>query len=145
MRFVKIINSNKEYCMKFIDLFSSLVVRFRYPVSLPEDIAKALGLKLSNRVCFDEFVSQLTNPQIRPTKLTKFMPRDLAELAFQNAPRKECFKKNTLCSYYFNEGWLEFALEFDELSRLRRIYIHHRKISMDQGVELRLNKIPQFN
>lgn len=130
--------------MKAVDLVYRLVyrfsVRFRYPVSLPEDVAQALGINASNYLTFEEFVNQLVQPSCRPTKLTKFMPRDEAEAAFQTALRKERFKHNSLYSYYFSEGWMEFVLFFDEHSRLRRIYLQHKKISQEEGVEIFLNK-----
>lgn len=126
--------------MKALDSFYRFFLRFRYPVSLPEDIAEALGINVSNYLTFDEFVNQLTSPACRPTKLLKFMPRDKAEEAFRGALRKERFKQNTLFSYYFSEGWMEFALLFDEQSRLRRIYLHHRKIAQEEGIEIPLCK-----
>lgn len=69
------------------------------------------------------------------------MPREEAEAAFETALRKEKFLHNTLCSYYFNEGWMEFVLQFDEHSRLRRIYIQHKKIEQEEGIEIPLSKI----
>lgn len=126
--------------MKFFESIRRIFVRFRYPVSLPEDIAEALGIPLPNTLSFRDFVAQITHPASLPTKLSKFMPRDLAESAFCKAVRKERFCEKTLISYYFNEGWLEFMLQFDKQSRLRRIYIHHREIKKDQGVEIPLPK-----
>lgn len=66
------------------------------------------------------------------------MPRNEAEAAFKNASRTERFKQNTLCSYYFNEGWMEFILQFDNQARLRRIYLQHKDIDQDSGVEIPL-------
>lgn len=117
-----------------------LFLRLRYPVSLPEDIAVSLGIQISNSICFKDFVSCLTCPQARPTRLTKFMPRKLAEEAFQLAPRKECFQNNSLFSFCFNEGWVEFVLQFDDQSRLRRIYLQHRDIANDLGIEIPLSQ-----
>lgn len=127
--------------MKIIKhFFNYFLIRFRYPVSLPEDIAHALGIELSNFITFDQFVEMLIAPSLRPTKLCKFMPRDVAEGAFSNALRKEKFRLNTLCSYYFSEGWVEFILQFDESSRLRRIYVNHKKIREDKGIEIPLSQ-----
>lgn len=130
--------------MKALDILSRFFLRIRYPVSLPEEIAEALGVSLSNHAPFTEFVSRLACPSCRPTRLTKFMPREKAEEAFQNAPRQEKFKQNTLISYQFNEGWVEFILQFDEQSRLRRIYLQHKHIEHDRGIEIPLNK-SEFN
>ncbi len=120
-------------------IFHRLFIRFRYPVSLPEDISEALGIPLSNYLSFEEFVEHLISPTCRVTKLTKFMPREKAEYAFRSALRKERFKQNTLFSYYFSEGWMEFVLQFDEQSRLRRIYLQHQKIQSPLGVEIPLS------
>lgn len=126
--------------MKAWELLSRLIVRFRYPVSLPEDVAQALGIHMSNFLTFEEFVNQLMSPECRPTRLTKFMPRDKAEEAFQGAQRTERFQQNTLISYYFSEGWMEFVLSFDEKSRLRRIYLQHKQICSDKGIEIQLSR-----
>jgi hypothetical protein len=127
--------------MKIFDSLYRFIVRFRYPVSLPEDVAKALGVEISNFLTFDEFVTHLTSPSCRPTSLRKYMKRESAEEAFQSAQRKEQFRENTIFSYYFNEGWLEFVLLFDEQSRLRRIYLQHIRIHNDRGIEIPLDKL----
>lgn len=124
--------------MRKFNCFSRLFLRFRYPVTLPEDIAKALGIHVSNYVTFDEFFSTLTSPECHPTNIKKFMPRHEVEFAFTNAQRKEHFRQMSLYSYYFSEGWIEFKLEFDSNSLLRRIYIQHRNIQDERGIELQL-------
>src|SRR5689334_9523488 len=126
--------------MKAIDLISRFLARLRYPVSLPEDIADALGINLSNALSFKEFVRQLAAPTLKPTTLCKFMLRDQAEKVFCNAPCQERFGQSTLISYYFNEGWLEFVLKFDNQCRLRRIYLHHKEIPNEEGIELPLSR-----
>lgn len=124
--------------MKAFDLVYRFLLRFRYPVSLPEEVAEALGIEVSNFVSFEEFVATLTCPSCRPTRLTKYMSRDLAEQAFQTALCKERFQSNSLYSYYFNEGWLVFKLQFDEHHRLSRIYLQHKQIKHDRGIEINL-------
>lgn len=126
--------------MKSFDFLYRFFIRWRYPVSLPEDIAMALGVPVDNRMSFEEFVSLLTSPSCCPSKLMKYMPRQQAEDAFRNALRKEKFTHLTLCSYYFNEGWMEFVLQFDDQSRLRRIYLQHKNIKQDNGIEIPLQK-----
>ena len=121
-----------------LDCFSRFFLRFRYPVALPEDVAKALGIDVSNFITFDEFFSCLTSPSCCAKRLTRFMPRMQAEKAFSGAQRKEHFHRSSLFSYYFNEGWMEFNLEFDNDARLRRVYIHHRSIDQDRGIEIHL-------
>ena len=121
-----------------IDHLVRLAMRFRYPVSLPEDVARALGVEISNFVTFEDFVEQITQHQCCPSRLTKFMPREKAELAFTTALHKERFGDRTLCSYFFNEGWIEFDLRFDNESRLRRIYLQHKEIAADEGIEISL-------
>lgn len=108
--------------------FSSLFTRLRYPFSTPEDIATDIGLNITNKLTFDEFIYCLTRPGHRPTKLTKYMPRAQAEMVFRAALRKESFRHNSLYSYYFKGGWMEFLLHFDEQSRLRRLYICHKTL-----------------
>ena len=115
-----------------------LVLRFRYPVSLPGDVAGALGIDVSNYVTYQEFERLISCPSCKPTKLTRFMPRDEAEQAFKSACRKERFQQNTQFSFYFNEGWVEFILKFDNQSRLRRIYLQHKNVQNDAGIEIQL-------
>lgn len=118
--------------------FCRMLTRFRYPFSLPEDVADALGISFSNFLTFDKFIEKLTDPSCVPERLMKFMPREEAEAAFESACRKEIFPQKTLFSYYFNQGWLEFILQFDNQSRLRRIYVQHKKIKCQEGTEIPL-------
>ena len=125
--------------MKAFNLLYRFILRFRYPVSLPEDVAQALGIPLSNHLTFDEFVKYLSCPKkCCPSKLKKYMSREKAEEAFGNALKKDRFPRNTLFAYYFQEGWLEFSLSFDEHSRLRRVYVQHKLIAKDSGIEINL-------
>lgn len=128
--------------MDIINYVFEMLVRLRYPVSLPQDIACCLGVKMQNTVRFKDLLSQLTDPSLKLDTLTKYMPRNLAERSFHNALRKERFQQSSLYSFYFNEGWLEFELHFDEESRLRRIYIHHRLLPHHLGYELPLTQKP---
>jgi len=114
--------------MKLFDPLMRLMVRFRYPVSLPEDIASDLGIPLTNRISFDEILQVLTRPPTPLTKLIRFMPREEAEWHFKTALRKEFFSHNSLFSYYFSEGWVEFLLQYDDHSRLRRVYVRHKSL-----------------
>lgn len=122
--------------MKMIDSFGRFLARFRYPVSLPEDIAAALGIDISNFLTYDQFVSKICS--CLPTKIRKFMPREEAEKAFQLAISKERFQRNTLCSYEFSQGRIVFILKFDEEGRLRRLYMQQKHIISDQGLEIPL-------
>ena len=116
--------------------FRRFLIRFRYPMSMPEDVANDLGLEISNLVTFNEFIHRLTSPESRPKKLIRFMPREQAESVFSTALRKEKFNQNSLFSYYFNGGWMEFALSFDGQSRLRRIYIHHKDLKQKYEIPI---------
>lgn len=122
--------------MRAFDLLYRFFLRFRYPVSLPEDIARALGIELTCYLTFEEFFSRLHNPNFRPTRLKKYMPRELAEDAFSSALRIDRFSQKSLFAYYFNEGWMEFVLQFDEHARLRRVYLQHKYIQDDIGLEI---------
>lgn len=126
--------------MKTFAFFTNFFTRMRYPVSLPEEVAEALGVHLSNESSFDEFLNRLCCPSCCPTRLMKFMPREKVEKLFKKATIKEKFKQNTIISYHFSEGWVEFVLQFDEQSRLRRIYLQHKQITQDRGIEIPLAK-----
>ena len=126
--------------MELFKYVFEMLVRLRYPVSMPQDIACALGIQVQNTVRFRGLLTQLTDPSCKPPNLTKYMPRDKAERCFHHASRKERFQQSSLYSFYFNEGWLEFALHFDETSRLRRLYVHHRLIPHPSGYELPLTQ-----
>ena len=122
--------------MTAFDSLSRIVARFWHPVSLPEDVADVLGVTISNFVTFDELVSVVERSRCDPMKLAKFMPRKDAEAAFSHSKCKECFHDRTLVSYYFNEGWIEFILHFDECSQLTHVYLMHKGIEEDGGVEI---------
>jgi hypothetical protein len=70
------------------------------------------------------------------------MTREDAEAAFQKAQKKEFFGRISLFSFYFKEGWLEFSLQFDEYSRLRRIYLQHQRLKEHQGIEINIPREP---
>jgi len=127
--------------MQFFGSILQMIIRFRYPVSMPQDIAEALGISLKNTIAFERLLHSCQT--CCPTSLIKFMPRIEAERMFHAAQRKDRFTQSSLYSYYFNEGWLEFELQFDDLARLRRLYIHHRLIADPTGFELNLAVDPQ--
>ena len=122
--------------MKTLNIFRRFLIRFRYPMSMPEDVANDLGLEISNLLTFSEFIHQLTNPEFKPKKLVRFMPREQAESMFSAALRKEKFNHDSLFSYYFNGGWMEFILSFDQESRLRRMYIHHKDLKQKHEIPI---------
>jgi len=127
--------------IKIVASLQRLALRWRYSASLPEEIAEALGIILSNFCTFEEFMRRLSDANAsRPTKLYRFMPREEAETAFRpTALRMERFTQNTICSYYFHQGWVEFMLQFDENDRLRRIWLQHKSIPHPLGVEIALS------
>ena len=124
--------------MKAFNWFYRVILRIRYPVTLPEQIAMDLGIAVPSFLTFSELVSQLTSISCKPKRLRRFMPREMAEAAFESAQRKEKFSHNSLFSYYFQEGWVEFSLYFDEQSRLRRIYLQHKSVDKERGIEISL-------
>ena len=123
--------------MQLFTAFKQMFIRFRYPVSLPEEVAASLGLEIDNTIAFKKFLSACRD--CPPKRLAKFMPRCEAERAFHGALRKEKFSSSSLYSFYFNEGWLEFELQFDSTSLLRRAYVHHKLISGTGIDELHLS------
>ena len=100
-----------------------LLSRFRYPVSLPEDIAFDLGLMISNTITFKDFICFLSSPNLPPIKLKKFMPRSRAEALFRTPIKKEIFPSSTLFSYYLGKGWVVVSLYYDQQSLLRRVSV----------------------
>ncbi|MCB1118598.1 MAG: hypothetical protein KDK65_01420 [Chlamydiia bacterium] len=123
-----------------MNTLTRLFVRFRYPVSLPEDVANALGISISNWISFETMLKQLSHPNSPPKYLAKYMPRAEAEEPFHQAPKKEHFCRTSLFSFYFNEGWLAFKLQFDEADRLRRLFVQHPSIPHPDGIEIPLSK-----
>ncbi len=115
-----------------------LLWRFRHPVSLPEEIADALGIELSNNLALSELIRKVQAPECLPQRLRRFMPREEAEAAFKMAARRESFRYSSLYSYYFSGGWVEFSLHFDEWGRLRRLYVIHKEIEEEGGMEMPL-------
>ena len=124
--------------MYLLQSFTRLLCRFRYPASLPEDIAKDLGIHLSNTLSFDAFLKLLSSPHMHPTKIRKFMPRQQAESAFGSALRNESFPSCSLFSYYFSKGWVVIALHYDEEERLRRAYFQCPSCEEMDGFNLSL-------
>lgn len=128
--------------MKTLTWLYRTILRFKYPITLPEEIATDLGIQASNFLTFNEFVCQITSISCRPSKLKRFMPREAAEAAFESAQRKEKFARNSHFSYYLNRGWLEFNLHFDDQYRLRRVYIQHKSLNNEKAIEIPLHQNP---
>lgn len=107
---------------------------------MPEEVTDALGVDpASNFVAFDKLIEHLTSQRVPPTRVKRLMARREAELAFNGALRKETFLHKSLYSFHLNGGWLEFVLEFDDLDRLRRIYLQHKDIMPFEGIEIPLS------
>lgn len=115
-----------------------LLLRFRFPISLPEEVAEALGIYLPSSVNSQDLIARLTNKGCQPTRLIRFMPRYKAEEAFHRAWRCDRFSHITLFTYYFLEGLVEFCLHFDAEGRLRRLYVQHRSLKEELGIEIPL-------
>jgi hypothetical protein len=124
--------------MRLVSRATDLLVRLRYPGSLPEEVAETLGIEIANFLNFKKIVNLLTSSGCRPTTLHRFMARQNAERVFEKAMRKECFTNSSMFSFYFPEGWLVFELQFDHEERLRCLYVHHKLIDYPQGFELQL-------
>jgi len=121
--------------------FKYLLRRIRFPLSLPEEIADDLGIVADPETSVPELIKALLKPNSRPSHLVKNMSREKAEAVFRSALIKERFMRSTICSYYFHEGWVEFILNFDKKSHLRRVYMQHKEVaSDDDGCEIALSK-----
>ncbi|MBN4067157.1 hypothetical protein JYU14_03635 [Simkania negevensis] len=122
--------------MKLLPFVRQVCWRWRYPNTLPEEIFDVLGLQIMPKISFEELLKTLTDSDCCPGRLFRFMPREKAERVFRLAQQKEFFPNETLFSYYFSEGWLEFVLRFDDESRLRRLYVQHGNLPGDSGMEI---------
>lgn len=121
--------------MLLIENFAKLLTRFRYPVSLPEDVARDLGLHLPNSLSFNAFMEALASPNLKPKTLKKGMPRYKAESVFISAVRQEIFKTTSLFSYKFSQGWVVIALYFTEDSLLGRLNLFSPHYEIDLHLE----------
>lgn len=121
-----------------LDVLVDFLLRFRFPCTLPSELGHSLGVTIPRYPTFTQLIQNISCST--PTKLRKYMPREEAENLFTTAQRKEQFVGNSMFSYYFNEGWIEFVLQFDERSRLRRLYLHHKSIQQDEGIEIPLHE-----
>ena len=127
--------------MSWLRQFSRLFYRFRHPVTLPEEVACDVGIPLPNGLSCEAVIQRLKDPNQSSNKLVRMMPREGAEALFHNAVRQEKFRKSTLFSYYFASGWMEFSLQYDDQDLLQRVYILHRNIADDRGVEMPLAEL----
>jgi len=130
----------REKSMRAVAWVLQCYQRLRYPDILPSDIAADLGLAKARFLNFDDLFNLLTDENCSLKRLSRFMPREKAEAVFSRAQRQERFGRSALYSYYFNEGWLEFILHFDEEARLRRVYFQHKRLQTQQRVELAVIK-----
>lgn len=127
--------------LKVVDAIYRLISRWRYPVSMPEEVLDALGIDdFSESLGFEELMESLTNSHYKSKNLMRFMPREKAESYFFSAARKERFRHASLYSYYLSDSWVEFVLYFDRESRLRRIYLQHKDLLQEEGVEIALSQ-----
>lgn len=122
--------------MRIVHQFLQCLARLRYPVSMPREVAEDLGFELTSQLSYKKFFEMLIDPASRPKKLSRWMPRDIAEGVFQYAKRKERFIHNSLFSYYFKDGWIEFILQFDDEARLRRLYLRHKRLKEKHEITL---------
>lgn len=111
---------------------SAFFLRWRYPVSTPQEVFKALGMDLPTPTDFQEFIQQLDFSHKQIKNFFRFMPREEAEAYFSSAVKKERFRHQSLYSYCFKstqkDCWVEFILDFDQHSRLRRMYLEHKEM-----------------
>ena len=108
---------------EIIENLKRLFKRFQYPNSGPIDVARDLGFQIESKASFEMLIAKLKARDFRPSALYLSMPRSFAEKNFENALKKETYQECSLFSYYFNRGWLIFALHFDEFERLSKVYV----------------------
>lgn len=124
--------------LPFLESLLRFIMRFRYPVSLPQELSDALGIQIPNTLSFNRLLQSVAVPKEGIANLHRFMPRNQAEKLFDSAVRKERFRQHSLYSYYFDGAWMEFVLHFDNSERLRRLYVQHKDLDWD-GIELPLD------
>lgn len=124
---------------KVMDSLSRFFARIWYPVALPEDLTEAFGVELSNYLSYSKLLEKISSCHLHPQKLAKYMPRRLAESVFKHATSMEIFKDKSIASYYFQEGCIEFVLSFDHNGTLRRVYLLHKAVENEEGIELPLH------
>jgi hypothetical protein len=134
--------------MKTLDFFTvpyqsfrRLLIRLRHPISLPEEIARDLGIPISNYLDYQQLTHFIRQGGLTPTKLHKFMARDVAEAAFDHAIKVEKFCRESHFSYCFNDHWMDFTLHFDQNDQLRRLYFHCCGMSFDEQQEILLSSL----
>ncbi len=120
--------------------FLKLVARLRHPHTLPEEVAQILGLNVSNYLSYEQFTQLLCKQGHCPKTLMRFMPREQAERIFSSASYKEHFCNESHFSYSFKQGVIDFTLTYDAENRLRRLYLNHRGMNLDEKLEIPLNK-----
>lgn len=72
------------------------------------------------------------------------MPRKEAEQAFKAALKRVRQKDRSIYSYYFNNGWVEFSLIFDQDGRLRHLFMKHNDAFFEKGIEIPLESTPFY-
>lgn len=121
-----------------------LMSRFRYPVSLPEEIACDLGLMIPNTIQCKDLIRFLSSPNLPPIKLKKYMPRFRAESHFRSPVKSESFPNRTLFSYYLGKGWVVVSLYYDDQALLRRVSLQFPKNLEDISLDLPLLEDSSF-
>ncbi len=121
--------------MLLVDRISRIFAHLRHPVSLPQDLSKALGIPLSNRISFDDLISCLRGSCC---SLKRGMPRQEVERRFSTACRVEIFRHHALFAYFFKGRWLEVSAKYDLKGRLSHLYVLHELIPEERGIEVHL-------
>lgn len=124
--------------MRWWEVIFSCLARIRYSGTPHTEIALALGIVPPQTLCVRKFVKQVARRCELSQTLYRFMGKKEAEKQFDNALIKEHFKNFSLFSYKFPGGWLQFALKYDTEHKLRRLYIHHKFLPQQEGIEVTL-------
>lgn len=124
---------------KFFENLDKLIKRFQYPSSWVMDVGHDLGVPIPKGVSFEELITCLRSGSFRPSSLYLSMPRKMAEKSFKHPIKKEIYKSCTFFSYYFNRGWLVFALHFNKEQCLSRIYVTCPAYCSSRGFSIKLD------
>lgn len=138
------LSDSTKILVNIVDPLRRLMMRWRHPFCLPEEVLSVLGLESpSLTLSFDELMHFLSSAECQPQNLMRYMSRVDAEAVFSEALKKERFNNETLFSFYFAESWVEFILHFDSESKLRRVYLQYNGLDDDEGIEINLPRKPQ--
>ncbi len=130
--------------MKFLDSCLRLFCQFKYPLSLPDEVALAIGMRQANFIPFDLLCKTITPPRDAPKALKKYMNRKEAEKVFKSALSRKFEPLQSHFSYTVDGTTVNFTLHFDQNERLRRLVVQREEIYFAKGIDIPLETSPFY-